>query len=219
MTRPFSCFTVCFSSLTILGTVVLTVCVSECFASLFSRYGKLGSALSFELWCLCHYFTVLNIFSMWCEPVYDNFEPLAICWVVVHERTIVSTGFLAQASMSRLGEINRGSSKLLHASGRSGNPCPFWASERLAQTRGVLPKRDPAWATVPLFEPSPKRDPSAWARSWARQCDDWLFIVLGWLVLAWVWLLWWKIYNELLCMSDMIHGWWMMGMVWTWHVN
>jgi len=30
------------------------------------------------------------------------------CWLL-HEGTIVSTGFLAQASVSRLGEINRGS--------------------------------------------------------------------------------------------------------------
>ena len=45
------------------------------------------------------------------------------------------------------------------------------------------------------------------------------FVVLGWLVFVWVWLLWWEIYNELLCMRDMIHEWWMMDMVGTWHVN
>jgi len=45
---------------------------------------------------------------------------------------MVSTGFLAQASMSRLGEINRGSPKLLYARSRSGDPHYFWASECLA---------------------------------------------------------------------------------------
>jgi len=52
-------------------------------------------------------------------------ELLVICCVFVHERTVVSTGILAQASMSRLGEINKGSPKLLHASGRSSDPRPF----------------------------------------------------------------------------------------------
>jgi len=41
---------------------------------------------------------------------------------LLHERTVVGTSFLAQACMSRLGEINRGSLKLLYASGRSGDP-------------------------------------------------------------------------------------------------
>ena len=52
-------------------------------------------------------------------------------------------GFLAQASMARLGEINRGSPKMFHASGRSGDPRCSRASEHLAQARGVSPKRDP----------------------------------------------------------------------------
>jgi len=59
---------------------------------------------------------------------------------------MVSIGFLAQASISRLGEINIGSPKLLHASGRSGDPRCSWASEHLAQARGLSPKRDPAWS-------------------------------------------------------------------------
>jgi len=39
----------------------------------------------------------------------------------MHERTKVSSGFLAQAILSRLGEINRGSPKMFHASARLGN--------------------------------------------------------------------------------------------------
>ncbi|QCD86083.1 hypothetical protein DEO72_LG3g604 [Vigna unguiculata] len=57
---------------------------------------------------------------------------------------MANSGFLAQASMSRLGEINRGSPKRFHVSGRSGDPRPSRASEHLAQARGVSPKRDPA---------------------------------------------------------------------------
>jgi len=64
---------------------------------------------------------------------------------------MVSTSFLAQASMSRLGEINRGSPKLLHTSDRSGDPRCSWASEHLAQARGVSPKRDPAWGYCSPF--------------------------------------------------------------------
>jgi len=79
-------------------------------------------------------------------------ELLVTCCVFVHERTVVSTGFLVQASMSRLGEINRGSPKLLHASGRSGDPRLFWASECLAQARGVSSKRDPVQSYCSLFQ-------------------------------------------------------------------
>jgi len=116
-------------------------------------------------------------------------ELLVICCVFVHERKVVSTSFLAQASMSCLGEINRGSSKLLHASSRSGDPRSFWASERLAQARGVSPKRDHTWGYCsPFSSPrlgeggSPEQDSSAWARSWAMAVwclvvslflDDW----------------------------------------------
>jgi len=87
----------------------------------------------------------------WCKLVYDCIEPWWICWAFVHERTMVSTGFLAQASMARLREINRGSLKMFHASGRSGEPRCSWESDHLPQARGVSPKRVPVWATVPLF--------------------------------------------------------------------
>jgi len=53
---------------------------------------------------------------------------------LLHERTMMGTGFLAQASLSRLGEINKGSPKLLHANGRSGSPkllSPFMVLENL----------------------------------------------------------------------------------------
>jgi len=78
-------------------------------------------------------------------------EPCVGCCVFVHVRTEANSGFLVQVSMSRLGEFNKGSPKLFHASGRSSDPRPSWASEHLAQGRGVSPKRDLAWATVPPF--------------------------------------------------------------------
>jgi len=77
--------------------------------------------------------------------VSDLVEPCVDNCVFVYARTMVNSGFLAQASMSRLGEINKGSPKLLHTSGRSGDPRGSWASEHLARARGVSPKRDPAW--------------------------------------------------------------------------
>ena len=78
---------------------------------------------------------------------------------------MVSIGFLAQASMSRLGEINRGSPKLLHASSHLGDPRSFWASEHVAQARGVSPNRDPHVRVLfPLFEPSLRWRGLTWAR-------------------------------------------------------
>jgi len=145
---------------------------------------------------------------------------------LLHERIVLSTGFLAQASMSRLGEINKGSPKLLHVSSRSGDPRSFWASENLTQVRGVSPKRDSTWGYCsPFSSPrlgeggSPKRDPLAWARSWAKavwclavSCSWMVGTCLDMIVMV-------KICDERLCMSDVIHWWWMMGLVWTWHVN
>jgi len=58
---------------------------------------------------------------------------------------------LAQASQSHLGETNRDSPKPVCARGRPGDPLKFWASEHLAQARGVSPKRDPALRLDVLF--------------------------------------------------------------------
>ncbi|QCD91227.1 hypothetical protein DEO72_LG4g2192 [Vigna unguiculata] len=78
------------------------------------------------------------------------------------QSTMVSTGLRAQASRARLGEINRGSPKMLHASGRSNEPCCSCASEHLAHARRDSPKRDPA---PRLAEGgSLRRVPLAWAR-------------------------------------------------------
>jgi len=50
---------------------------------------------------------------------------LGVCGWLLHERTMVSIGFLAQASLPRLGKINRGLPRLFHASGHSGDQLCF----------------------------------------------------------------------------------------------
>jgi len=82
-------------------------------------------------------------------------------------KTMARPDNLAQASQSRLGEMDRDLPRPFYAKGRSGDQLSFWASEYLAQARGVSPKRDPAWAPASFFEPSPGEggslewDPSA----------------------------------------------------------
>jgi len=93
-------------------------------------------------------------------------------------RTVARPVNLAQASQSRLSEMKQGA--------RLGGSLNFWASRQLAQARGISLKRDPALPMLLLLCPrlgegearlsehvSPERDPSAWARCWARQCCDW----------------------------------------------
>jgi len=79
----------------------------------------------------------------WCESGYDNFKPLATCWVVMHERTVVSTGFLAQAASCE---------RLLR---RPRFVLSEWASRLSEIPRELL---------FPFFEPSPRRRGLAWAR-------------------------------------------------------
>jgi len=120
-----------------------------------------------------------------------TFKYVVLDWCGCYCRKIVARpDNLAQVSQSRLGEMDRDSPKSFYANVRLGDQLNFWASERLAQARGVSPKRDPAWAPISFFEPSlrrrelawarasclsesllPERDPSVWARSWTRQCD------------------------------------------------
>ena len=105
----------------------------------------------------------------------------------------------------------------------------FWASEHLAQARGVSPKRDPALLPASPFEPSPRRtggSPERARLAWARtlslseglgeavRClgvrlflDDWY---------------WFRcelydekhLYNGVLCMLGMNHELCMTGLVW-----
>jgi len=56
---------------------------------------------------------------------------------------------LAQATQSRLGEANKDSPWPDRTNSRPGDSLNFWASEPLAQARGISLKRDPA--VVPVF--------------------------------------------------------------------
>jgi len=71
--------------------------------------------------CEMHYWT------LW-DALLDYLNP--IVWLL-HERTVVGTGFLAQASMSRLSEIYKGSPKVFYVSSRWGDQLYFWASKHL----------------------------------------------------------------------------------------
>jgi len=85
--------------------------------------------------------------------------------------------------------------------------CGFWASRQLAQVRGISLKRDPAlpthlllcsrlargrlaWASTSRLSetPQPERDPSAWARCWARLCCVGMSIGPWMICFGWVWL-------------------------------
>jgi len=157
-------------------------------------------------------------------------------WVGVSgccRRTVARPDNLTQASQSRLGETNRDSPKPSWAKGRPGDPLNFWASEHLAQARRVSPKQDPALALGSSFEPSPRRRGPAWARpfdlseglgktgrclvSWLL-LDDWNLFGYDYCdeihVHMYVYM-----HNGLLSMRDIIHEWWMMDIVGTWHVK
>ena len=92
----------------------------------------------------------------------------ALFWIGVGDccrKTVARPANLAQASQSRLGEMDRDSPKPFYVKGHPGDQLIFLGSEYLAQARGVSPKRDPALALVSLFEPSPRRRGLAWART------------------------------------------------------
>jgi len=83
----------------------------------------------------------------------------------------------------------------------------------------------PREVIVPLFEPSPRRRGLAWARpfSLSEELGEivWCLVVYcSWMIGTCLGMIvmmknmkWTTMYEW------MVHGWWMMGMVWTWHVN
>ena len=107
-----------------------------------------------------------------------------------------------------LGEMNRDSLKPSVRERSLRRPTQFfWASEYLAQARGVSPKRDPALAPVSFFEPSPRWRGLVWAStsrlSKTLQPEQGVgrgntlfgcLVAFGWLIFVWVWLLCWEIY-------------------------
>jgi len=71
---------------------------------------------------VCSWYDCLILVKAWFLVLFMRF----------HEWTVVNTVFLARASVSRLGETNRGSPKLFCANCRSGNWSSFWARCNLA---------------------------------------------------------------------------------------
>jgi len=69
----------------------------------------------------------------------------------VHERTVMSVGFLAQASTSRLGETNRGSLWFFCTSCRLSDESLFWVRHSLAQARRARLSERVQEAIVSLF--------------------------------------------------------------------
>jgi len=106
------------------------------------------------------------------------------------EWTMADTGFLAQASMPRLGETNRVSPKLFYANGRSGDLISFLARCNLAYARRGSLERDIAEPIVPLFEPSPRWEGSRlsekvslpWARHVSLSKNEGRFWCYCWMV-------------------------------------
>ena len=66
--------------------------------------------------------------------------------------------------MSRLGEINKGSPKLLYSHSHSGDLRCFERVCASLRREGSRLSKIPRKFTVPLFEPSPKRRGLAWVR-------------------------------------------------------
>jgi len=109
---------------------------------------------------------------------------------------------LVQASLPRLGEVSRDSSRFFHVNGRSGDQLSFkWASVSLR--RGETRLSENAWRLLFLVSSfrlgegsSPEREtlslergPSAWAKSWASVRSDLMFLFLFldvWHVSEWI---------------------------------
>jgi len=79
--------------------------------------------------------TVLEI-GCYCERIECLVVMFGMYVRLTQVRTVVRTDNLAQASLSRLGEISRGSPRSFYVSCRSGDQTLFRARECLAQARG-----------------------------------------------------------------------------------
>ena len=164
---------------------------------------------------------------IWLDGMLLGVYEMLLCWFggiigLLHERTVVGIGFLAQASMSRLGEINGSSPKLLYARSRSGDLRYFERVCASLRREGSRLSEIPLKFTIPLFEPSPRRRELAWARPFSlseelgessvmfdRFLESWMVntcLDLSIVLKAW---------DKWLCMSNVTHDLWMMGLVWT----
>ena len=104
--------------------------------------------------------------------------------------------------------------------------------ERLPKREGSRLSEIPCWFLFPFFSPrlgegdSPEWERLAWARpfSLSKGLDEAVCYLVAWFLLDDWYLLGMivmmrNIYNGSLCMHDVIHEWWMMDIVGTWHVK
>ena len=126
---------------------------------------------------------------------------LLVCaYTTVTGMAVAATVKLTQASMSRLGEVSRGSPRPSRANGRLGDLLNFEqasVSPRRGESRLSENVRRPlfqicelssrrrelAWARDSRLSEglSPGRGSSAWATDWARMRSVWGFLVFWWL--------------------------------------
>ena len=130
----------------------------------------------------------------------DIIEPCVGCCVFVHARTVVNSDFLAQASMSCLSEINRGSPKLLQLK----RPTSF-----LSKRASRPSERSLAWARA--FRLSETLQPERGAGRGS--------VVLGCLLVLDDWhLLGYDCYDEKYVMNCYVWViWFMDGEWWVWY--
>ena len=118
-----------------------------------ASYSRYGEARILCLFGASMLFCVLGD-SLLCLPVdmdvwYGGIVACGTYLRLLQVKTVADTDKLAQASYSRLGEINRGSPKPFSPRMvAQASCCGFWASRQLAQARGISPKRDPALPTL-----------------------------------------------------------------------
>jgi len=192
-----------------------------------SRYGKLD-----PLRVVCFVLYRCELWFAWVCVLLWAYELLRnLCWVwvrVVQVRTVANTDSLAQASLTRPGEMCGGSPRVSCASGPPGDQSVFWASRKLAQARGVSPKRDPALLSYSFLSPRLgggglalaglsrlSEIPQPW-RGAGRNSVVFLDVCCSWMVcFGWVWMYdEWYVYNGVWGISSMIPKLQMMGLVW-----
>jgi len=153
---------------------------------------RLRVVLIVFLWFL-NWYVVVNTWNGWCCRWCVKIQLLQV-------RTVAATDNLAQASLSRLGEVSRGSPRPSRVNGRPGDLLNFEQAS-VSLKRGE--SRQSENVQRPLFqihELSPRRRELAWARvslAWARPFslseelgEDTFWVgflfVLGWLACDWL---------------------------------
>jgi len=141
---------------------------------------------------------------------------------------VEGSGFLAQASVSRLGEISSNLPRLFAQVVAQATSSVL--SESLSRSgEEVSTKRENVQAIVPHFSSShlgerssleretlsPERDLSTWARSWARMhsCFVSSLFLDVWHLIDWITMLKHEVCEY--AWVKMIYKWWMMSLAWS----